>query len=231
MRNSTQKNKVNQIKKHKGVLLSDKGNISLNKILGSKACQAIISECREYRDRIYTPIKTIYMFIKQVISPDKSCRNAVAGAVLEQITNDEKPASINTGPYSKARKRLPTETLYELVCETGKSAALKVPEAWSWHSRTVKLVDGTTVTMADTNENQEEFPQHGNQKEGAGFPIARLVAIMSLSVGTVLDYAFAPHKGKGTGEHSLLRKIMDCVEKDDILLGDCYYPSFFYLPI
>lgn len=227
MRNSTQKNKINQIKKHKEVLLDDEGNISLNKILSSEACQTIISECREYRDRIYTPVKTIFMFIKQVLSPDKSCRNAVAGAVLEQISNGEESASINTGPYSKARKRLPTETLYELVRETGKSAALKVPKIWNWHDRAVKLVDGTTVTLSDTEENQEEFPQHGNQKEGAGFPLVRLVAIMSLSAGTVLDYAFASHKGKGTGEHSLLRKIMDCIEKDDILLGDCYYPSFF----
>ena len=99
---------------------------------------------------------------------------------------------------------------------------------WNWHGRAVKVVDGTTITMADTEENQTEFPQHGNQKKGAGFPIARLVAVMSLGVGTVLDFAFAAHKGKGTGEHSLFRKIFNCIGEGDILLGDCYYPSFFF---
>ena len=55
-----------------------------------------------------------------------------------------------------------------------------------------------------------------------------MVAIMSLGVGTVLNYAIAPNKGKGTGEHALYRAIANTVSRDDILLGDCYYPSFFY---
>ncbi|MEM7478576.1 MAG: hypothetical protein AAF483_26635 [Planctomycetota bacterium] len=33
------------------------------------------------------------------------------------------------------------------------------------------LVDGFTVTAADTPENQEEFPQNPAQEEGLGFPI------------------------------------------------------------
>lgn len=228
MIHSTQKDKIAQIKNHKDVLLDDCGDVSLNKILSSDACQMIISECREFRERLYTPIKTIFLFVKQVLNPDKSCRNAVAGAVVEQICAGKESASINTGPYCKARKRLPEETLHKLACETGRSAALSAPTVWNWRGRAVKLVDGTTITMSDTPSNQKEFPQHGNQKKGAGFPIARLVAVMSLGVGTVIDYALAAHKGKGTGEHSLFREIMDCIEEDDVLLGDCYYPSFFF---
>ncbi len=116
MNNSTQENKIAQIKKHKETLLNDGGDISLAKILSSEECQTILSECREFRDRIYTPIKTIFMFIKQVLNPDKSCRNAVAGAITEQICSGEAPASINTGPYCKARKRLPEETLHVSLC-------------------------------------------------------------------------------------------------------------------
>jgi len=227
MRNFTRKNKVNQIKKQKEVLLGDGNDMSLDKILSSETCQTIISECREFRERIYTPIQTIFMFVKQVLNPDKSCRNAVSGAIAEQVCAGEEPASINTGPFCKARKRLPEETLHELVRETGNATTSATPTIWNWHGRAVKLVDGTTVTMADTQANQEAFPQHGNQKKGIGFPIARLVAVMSLGVGTVLDYALAAHKGKGTGEHSLFRQIMDCIKKDDVVLGDCYYPSFF----
>jgi hypothetical protein len=83
------------------------------------------------------------------------------------------------------------------------------------------------ILMPDTEENQKLFPQHGNQKEGAGFSLARLVVVMSLTVGSIIDYAIGANKGKGTGEHSLFRVIQNCIEKDDILLGDCYYPSFF----
>lgn len=228
MSNVTKKNKVAQINKCKESLLNDAEEIALTKILSSETCQTILSECREFRDRLYTPIKTVFMFVKQVLSTDKSCKNAVAASVIEQACAGEKAASNNTGPYCKARKRLPIETLYELVQEVGDSAAEAASSAWNWNGRPVKLVDGTTITMPDTKENQKEFPQHGNQKQGAGSPIMRLVAVMSLGVGTVLDYALAPHKGKGTGEHSLLREIIDCIKSDDVLLGDCYYPSFFW---
>lgn len=83
--------------------------------------------------------------------------------------------------------------------------------------------------MPDTKENQEIFPQQKGQKKGIGFPISRPVVVMSLTVGTVLDYAIGAFKGKGTGESSLLRSIFDCIEQNDILLGDRYYPSFFLM--
>jgi len=224
----TRKHEIAQVAKHKQDLMNGNGDISLNGILLSQACQEILNECRIFRERIYTPIKTVFMFVKQVLSADTSCRNAVAGAVTEQMCSGEDESSINTGPYCKARQRLPEKSMHDMVKNTGKDTVSKAPESWRWNGRPVKLVDGTTVTMADTAENQKEFPQHGNQKEGVGFPIARLVAIMSLETGAVLDYAIAAHKGKGTGEHSLYREIVSCIEAGDVLLGDRYYPSFFY---
>jgi hypothetical protein len=67
------------------------------------------------------------------------------------------------------------------------------------------------------------------KKKGAGFPIARLLVVISLTVGTVIDYAIDAHKGKGTGEQSLLRRIFGCIEEKDIVLGDRYFPSFFVM--
>jgi len=113
------------------------------------------------------------------------------------------------------------------VKETATAAIQDASEGWKVYGREVKSVDGTTVKMADTEANQQAFPQHGNQKEGAGFPIARVVIVVSLTVGTVVDYAVGAHKGKGTGEQSLFRSINDSIVKNDILLGDRYYPSFF----
>ena len=57
MSNVTNKNKVEQINQCKESLLNDAEDISLTKILSSDTCQTILSECREFRDRIYTPIK------------------------------------------------------------------------------------------------------------------------------------------------------------------------------
>ena len=218
-----------KIEDHKKLLTNGKSDLSLNDILSSEKCQCIISECREFRARIYTPLKTLLMFIKQMLNPDKSCKNAVAGSVAEQISLGEKASSTNTGPYSKARERLPEVAVKELVKETGELTANKAPSKWKWRGHDVKLVDGTNVTMPDTKENQEAFLRHNNHAGEVGFPMARLVVIMSLAVGTIIGYAIGASKGKGTGEHSLLRSILNCIKGGDLLLGDCYYPSFFLI--
>src|SRR5262249_52705352 len=63
------------------------------------------------------------------------------------------------------------------------------PAAWLWHGRRVVLVDGTCASMPDTPANQAAYPQHGGQEPGGGFPIARLVVLLSLATGAVLDAA------------------------------------------
>lgn len=221
--------KLAQIKNRKQSLFDDNNSISLNDILGSARCQNIISGSRSFRNRIFTPIKTLFCFIKQVLNPDKSCRNAVSDVAAEQLINEKKSVSLNTGPYCKARKRLPEQSVIELVKEVGASSAKAASENWKAFGRPLKGVDGTTVIMPDTRKNQEIFPQQDGQKIGIGFPIARIVVVMSLTVGTVLDYAIGPFKGKGCGESTLLRSIFGCIERDDILLGDRYYPSFFLM--
>lgn len=226
---SNKKHTLAQIEKQKNSLLSGKTDISLTNILSSERCQRILSECREFRDRIYTPIRTVFLFIKQVLNPDKSCKKAVAGIIVEQLSSGKKPVSSNTGPYCKARQRLPEETVHELVKEIGSAPIKNAPLKWKPFGRDLKVFDGSTGKMADTKSNQKVFPQHKNQKKGAGFPIARFVVVMSLTVGTVIDYAIGAYKGKGTGESSLLRNILMCIKKDDIVLGDRYFPNFFLM--
>jgi len=44
-----------------------------------------------------------------------------------------------------------------------------------------------------------------------------------------LDFAFGPYQGKGTGEHALARQVMDSIRPDDVILGDRYYDSYFFI--
>jgi putative transposase len=50
--------------------------------------------------------------------------------------------------------------------------------------------------------------------------------VFSLSVGTVLDAAISPYKGKGTGETAMLRGLADLFSPEDILMGDRYYSGY-----
>jgi hypothetical protein len=89
------------------------------------------------------------------------------------------------------------------------------------------MVDGTTVSMPDTPENQKEFPQSRSQSKGLGFPIARIVALISLATGVVRDLATGPYAGKETGETALFRALWGGLAPGEIILGDRYFASFF----
>lgn len=81
--------------------------------------------------------------------------------------------------------------------------------------------------MPDTVENQDVYPQPDSQKEGVGFPTARIVTVSSFSSGMVLDLAIGAYSGKKTGEHALLRQLLHNFEQGDIAIADSYYASFF----
>lgn len=215
---STLHQKRTQIKNQQRLLSGEGDCISLTKLFEADEFQSLIACCREYRERIFTPLVTLFLFIKQVLNPDKSCKKAVVDFLAEQSIKDKAIVlSTNTGPYCKARQRLPEKTVHELVKCTHGMLEKKANTEWKVYGRAIKAIDGTTVKMADTQANQAQFPQHGNQKQGCGFPIARIVVLLSLSVGSLVDYAVDAHKGKGTGEQSLLKRIFGSINKDDIV--------------
>ena len=200
---------------------------SLLKALTSEESQRIINNSGEFRNRIYTPLRTVYTFIKQVLSADKSCKNAVSGAVASCFQAGKKGISPNTGAYTKARARLQQETLYDLIQSISNVASKTISSLWKPFGRDIKVVDGTTITLPDTAANNGTYPKHSNKKKGIGFPIMRLVVVLSLITGCIIDYAHGACKGKGTGEISLFRLILDCIHAEDLVLADRYFCLFF----
>src|SRR5262249_62065007 len=97
------------------------------------------------------------------------------------------PPPAHPPPSARPRPRLPEGLLARLTRDTGRQPQDQAPPAWRWEGRTVKVVDGSTVSMPDTLPNQAAYPQSPSQQPGLGFPIARLVVVFSLAVGTVLD--------------------------------------------
>lgn len=185
----------------------------------------------KFRNRVFDPMTTLFAFLSQVLSPDGSCKEAVARVNFERIARGQKPTSPDTGAYCKARDRLPEKWLHELTQDCGKSMEEAVPEQWLWKSRHVKGIDGSTLLMADTPENQECYPQQTTQKKGVGFPICRLVAVFSLATGCLLDLTLGRYAGKQTGEHALLRQLFHCFDSGDLVVGDAYYSAFFLLAV
>ena len=175
---------------------------------------------------VYSPAVTVWVFLSQCLSSDHSCRDAVARLMAWRLARGLLPCSADTGAYCTARSDLPEEALHGLVRDTGRQVEDESPESWLWHGRKVRVVDGSTITMPDTSENQAAYPQQKTQKPGCGFPIARILAIFSLSTGTVLEAAIGKYHGKQTGENSLLRRLYDAMAKGDIILADRYFSGW-----
>jgi hypothetical protein len=175
---------------------------------------------------VYSPAVTVWVFLAQCLSADHSCRDAVSRLIAWRAAQALAPCSAATGAYCRARGQLPEEPLRELVRQSGKQIEDESPEAWLWHGRKVRVVDGSTITMPDTSENQQAYPQQKNQKPGCGFPIARILVIFSLSVGTVLEAAIGKYQGKQTGENSMFRRLHDALDDGDIVLADRYFSGW-----
>src|SRR5215468_1224004 len=143
-----------------------------------------------FRQRIFTPAVTLWTFLSQVIDADHSCRQAVARLLAYRTAHQLPPCSPDTGGYCKARERLPEELLQELTRCTGAELDAKAAPTWRWKCRSVKIIDGSGVSLPDTARNCAAYPKHTTNGHQVGFPVMRLVVLFSLSVGSVLDAAF-----------------------------------------
>ena len=184
-------------------------------------------------DAIYTPAITLWAFLSQLLHKDeqRSCTAAVARVITLLVALGKKPCSEDTGAYCRARARLSEPVLERLTCETAQRCETQLQSEWLWRGRHVYLVDGTTVSMPDTPENQSVYPQPATQKEGIGFPIARMVVLLSLGSAMVCGMALGPYAGKETGETALLRQLFGRLDEGDVLLADRYYGSYFMLAL
>ena len=201
-----------------------------------KVRQAIAAEGVQFRERLFPPLVTLWVFLLQVLDADGSCRAAVVRlmALLSAGGQGNRvPCGAGTGPYCKARQRLPEKLLSRLACETGQALDRQFPIAAKGllGGRALRIVDGTTCSMPDTPENQGAWPQPPTQKTGLGFPLVRLVAILSLNCAAVLDLAMGSYAGKQQGESALFRMILSCLKTGDILLADRYYASYWMMAL
>jgi hypothetical protein len=178
-------------------------------------------------DCVYATVTTLRMLVAQAMDPDPSLRQAVSRLLAQRAAEGRGPVSAHTGAYSEARQRLPEQVVQRLSCQIGAALLEQAPTAWRWLGREVKIVDGTTVSMPDTAANQAAYPQPPQEKPGLGFPLARLVTVFSLAVGTVLDAAIGPALGKQTGENSLFRTLHHRLAPADLVLTDRYFCSYF----
>jgi hypothetical protein len=202
--------------------------LPFHEILDAEMVDAALAEAQvTFSERIYTPLVTLCVFLSQVLDTDHSCRAAVARLIVWMAVDGRNPCAPDTSSYCEARQRLPLGVVAGLVRRTARQIDGRALDSWLWHGRRVSLVDGTTVSMPDTPENQAAFPQSKAQGIGLGFPLARIVAMISLATGVVRDLALGPYKGKETGEPALFRALWGGLDAGEVVVGDRCFASYF----
>lgn len=200
-----------------------------NLLTGPALFDKVESLLPQHRERTYPPTETLSMFLAQALSADRSCQKAVDDAAIKRLAAGMAPPSTHTGGYCRARRRLPTPMVTTLARYVGQSMSAQASPSWRWRGRAVRLVDGTTLRMPDTPTNQRAYPQPRSQQPGLGSPLCRVVGLVCLGSGALLDAAIGRCQGKGGDEQSLLRSILDTLEPGDVLLGDALYATYFLL--
>jgi len=182
--------------------------------------QALAATGVSWKDRIYSPLVTLWIFLGQVLSADPSCRAAVARLIAHRLSRGQRACSGETGAYCQARKRLPEQFFSKVARQTGRALEANVGKNWLWKQRRVLVFDGAAVSMPDTPANQRDYPQPDTQKPELGFPLARIAAVFSLACGAVLDLGICRYAGKGQSEAGMLRTMWALFRPGDVLLGD-----------
>jgi Transposase DDE domain len=182
-------------------------------------------------DSIFTPALVLWAWLSQVLGSDKSCRAAVMRIIVLLVTLERGPCSSDTAAYCRARAKMPAAVLRRLALQVGRQLEDAVPTRWLWHGQHVFLADGATVSLPDTPENQQAYPQPPSQKPGLGFPLIRMVVLLSLATAAVQSLAFGPYEGKETGEPALFRSLLKQIAPGSIILADRYYCSYFLIAL
>lgn len=177
----------------------------------------------------FPPSRTFWLFLAQVFAADPSCREVVRKFLVWLALEKGQTASPRTGAYCKARNRLPLAHIEQTHANVRDTVDGSAGEGHRWCGRTVKVVDGSSVSMPDTPQNQQRYPQPSTQKDGCGFPVMRIVAVFSLGTGVLLDLA---KDALAIPERTLFRRLWHWFEAGDVVLADtgfCSYADFYLL--
>src|SRR5271157_3817569 len=150
MRKSTQGRVNPQLRRARRQLLAEP-EVCLGRLLPRETVgEALERHGVVFRERLYTPVVTLWLFLCQVLSADPSCRAAVSRLLAWVSLAAGASCSFRTGAYCNARSRLPEPLLADLARTSARHLHAQVPPLGLLGGRPIKIADGTTVSMPDT---------------------------------------------------------------------------------
>jgi len=176
---------------------------------------------------IYTSSVTLWMLISQRLAGGKSLEATVKDFIANRPAFcpdnkrlDEHTLSDQSSAYAGARKRLRLSTA-KYVFNRVVDAITHPKVAFGFRTRQTFLLDGTTITLAPTDELRRVFPPATNQHGETVWPIMLMFVAHDLETGC----ACAPevgrmYGGKGDSEALLCERIVKQLPSGSIVMAD-----------
>ena len=154
----------------------------------------LASVATDIRKSVYTQVVVFWAWLSQVLEQNESCGKALTRVEgWREARGQDRPA-FDTSGYCKARGRLPEEFLERVHGRIEAFAEARVEGHHLWRGLRIKAIDGTSVKLMDTPENQAEFPQPSGQATGCGFPVMGIVGVLDLARGSLSDFVTCPYR-------------------------------------
>jgi hypothetical protein len=168
--------------------------------------QLLIDSACHWRDRLLPPLVTFRLFVIQVLHGN------IPITALPHLAGFDFAAS----SYCEARQRLPLETMQLLLQFLHQQAVRSLGLAKQIGYR-ILIADGSSFSMPDAPELNQQFDLPKGTKPGVGYPTAKLMGLLDAATGLFVSLLALPlfeHDMKSViGLHPLL-------QTGDILLGD-----------
>lgn len=184
--------------------------------------------CTAKRKRIYDESTTLWAWCSQILESNASCHKAVSNVQSWRQQLDLPTPSAQTKAYCEARKRLPKSLLEKANEYVLKKLDDSILSRDLWHGHQLKAIDGSSVQLMDTEENQLAYPQPNQQKKGCGFPVMGICGVVNLSHGGWEILSTSEHT-----QHDLSATydVLEYFGENDLCLADRAYNSYEFMSL
>ena len=165
-----------------------------------------------FRNRLLTPVTTIFHMIGAAISREGSFQSAWHMSGQSGMSD----------ALTKARKRLPRSVWRRLSQWILDQITQEHDSKYLWHGHRLVSPDGSCVSMPDEPDLVKRFGRSGSRHGPSRFPVARMVFVFNLNtlvtIGHVVDHC-------RSYEPELFSRLIPQLKPGDVIVGDRHYAS------
>ena len=170
--------------------------------------------------------QTVWLLLGMAVMRDKPIA-AVAQQLDVALPAADGSRTVAPSALSQARARLGSEPMEWLFLRTSEEWAHRSADADRWRGLALYGTDGTTLRVADSQDNRAHFGgQDSGRHEGgrdermSGYPLMRLVVVMALRSHLIASAVFGPY---GVDERTYAASLWDTVPDRSLVLLDRNY--------